>query len=309
MAKTSYITANGMMLGEVTNGVMRNYGTDALGSVVATYSNGALENTYAYKPYGSTLAKTGTVADPSFLWNGGRGYRAVALQMATHYVRARHYSAVSSQWTTVDSVWPRQPPYSYVNGRVINFVDPSGRKICNPKPTCTSIKGVFLGAPSITGVTDCCVDQGTIYTLICTDNPCLLECNIAHENVHAQDLAQCCALAGKCYANAKGGVDCNGTYVEWQKRNADKSECNACAVSSACFLSYWAGNCLQDVDAKIDQKGVSQKNTCCADWFTGYFDDSRMEIDSCAQAQLWKNSHYDLACPFDSNGNVRRNWK
>ena len=59
MPTTDYIVANGMMLGEVTNGVMRNYGTDALGSVVQTYSNGVPENTYACKPYGTTLTKTG----------------------------------------------------------------------------------------------------------------------------------------------------------------------------------------------------------------------------------------------------------
>ena len=65
MGKTSYISANGMMLGEITGGVMRNYGTDALGSIVETVLNGVEENTYVYKPYGATLAKTGTAADPS----------------------------------------------------------------------------------------------------------------------------------------------------------------------------------------------------------------------------------------------------
>jgi hypothetical protein len=56
MPTTDYIVANGMMLGEVTNGVMSNYGTDALGSVVSTYSNGTLENTYACKPCGAVLS-------------------------------------------------------------------------------------------------------------------------------------------------------------------------------------------------------------------------------------------------------------
>ena len=98
MPTTDYIVANGMMLGEVTNGVMRNYETDALGSVVTKYSNGTLENTYAYKPYGATLAKTGTASDPSFLWNGGSGYRAVTLFVVSYYVRARHFSSISAAW-------------------------------------------------------------------------------------------------------------------------------------------------------------------------------------------------------------------
>ncbi len=35
------------------------------------FSTRSEENTYQYKPYGGVLAKTGTAADPSFLWNGG----------------------------------------------------------------------------------------------------------------------------------------------------------------------------------------------------------------------------------------------
>ena len=44
---------------------------------------------------GATLAKTGTAADPSFLWNGGSGYRATTLTTSAYYVRRRHYSTVS----------------------------------------------------------------------------------------------------------------------------------------------------------------------------------------------------------------------
>jgi RHS repeat-associated protein len=146
MPTTDYIVANGMMLGEVTNGVMRNYGTDALGSVVSTYSNGALENTYAYKPYGATLAKTGTATDPSFLWNGGSGYRATTLAKAEYYVRNRHFSAKGAIWTSVDPYWPGQLPYQYVLSSPVLQADPSGMSICNitsffsdadtKKPTC-----------------------------------------------------------------------------------------------------------------------------------------------------------------------------
>ena len=47
MPTTSYITIDGMIIGEVTDGVMRNYGVDALGSVVETVLSGVEENTYA----------------------------------------------------------------------------------------------------------------------------------------------------------------------------------------------------------------------------------------------------------------------
>ena len=131
MPTTDYIVANGMMLGEITNGVMRNYGTDALGSVVHTYSNGVPENTYAYKPYGATLAKTGTAIDPSFLWNGGSGYRATTLAKAEYYVRNRHFSAKGAIWTSVDLYWPQQLPYEYVGSSPVDQADPSGLSTCN----------------------------------------------------------------------------------------------------------------------------------------------------------------------------------
>ena len=126
MPTTDYIVANGMMLGEVTNGVMRNYGTDALGSVVTTYSNGTLENTYAYKPYGATLAKTGTASDPSFLWNGGSGYRAVSLFVVSYYVRARHFSSISAAWTSLDELWPEELAYGYSLNQPVTMSDPTG---------------------------------------------------------------------------------------------------------------------------------------------------------------------------------------
>ena len=114
------------MLGEVTNGVMRNYGTDALGSVVQTYSNGALENTYAYKPNGAALAKTGTAVDPSFLWNGRSGYRATTLTNSNYYVRRRHFSSTSAMWSSVDLIWPLQRAYVYAADTPTTVNDPTG---------------------------------------------------------------------------------------------------------------------------------------------------------------------------------------
>ena len=126
MATTNYISLDGMLIGEMTSGVMRNYGTDALGSVVETVLNGVEENTYVYKPYGATLAKTGTAADPSFLWNGGSGYRATALSNSNFYVRRRHFSTSSARWTTTDPLWPAEQAHSYVDGNPSSAKDPSG---------------------------------------------------------------------------------------------------------------------------------------------------------------------------------------
>jgi RHS repeat-associated protein len=131
MATTNYITVNGMIIAEETNGVYRAYGLDALGSVVATYTGSAIENTYQYKPYGGILAKTGTAVDPSFLWNGGSGYRATGLTYSEFYVRNRIYSETSAQWTTRDPNWPSEPPFVYCAGSPVLIVDESGTGCTN----------------------------------------------------------------------------------------------------------------------------------------------------------------------------------
>ena len=113
MVVTNYISSNGMIIGEETSGVFRAFGLDALGSVVATYTGSAVENTYQYKPYGATLAKTGSASDPSFLWNGGSGYRSTTLPDADSYVQARHFSQISGAWTTTDPLWPDESPFIY----------------------------------------------------------------------------------------------------------------------------------------------------------------------------------------------------
>ncbi len=127
MPTTNYICTHGMVWGEISDtGVTRSYGHDALGSVTETFVNGALENTYRYKPYGGLLAKTGTGADPRFLWNGGSGYRTTTLPQSSYYVRRRHYSNISALWTSGDPVWPTQPLLVYVASDPVNGVDPSG---------------------------------------------------------------------------------------------------------------------------------------------------------------------------------------
>ena len=137
---TSYITTHGTIWGEISStGAMRAYGHDALGSVVTTFAGGAVQNTYRYKPYGGILSKTGTAANPSFLWNGRSGYRATGLTNADYYVRRRHFSVSSGGWSSLDSRWPRQRGFAYVGGRPTTTRDPSGLNGSNstaPQGTC-----------------------------------------------------------------------------------------------------------------------------------------------------------------------------
>ena len=126
MPVTNYYTVDGEIIGERTGSNTINYATDALGSVTGTLVGGQLQNTYAYKPYGALLAKTGTGADPKMGWVGTRGYRGTGRRQSDAYVRARHYGTTTGRWTTADPLWPVLMRYSYVHGSPVSLGDRSG---------------------------------------------------------------------------------------------------------------------------------------------------------------------------------------
>lgn len=129
MPVTNYISFGDQIIGErEVGGARRNYGVDALGSVTSTIQGSAIENTYAYKPHGGQLQKTGAAEDPRFKWVGNVGYRSTRRDMADLYVRARHYSLRTMRWTTVDPAANRESgPYNYVLQNPAVRVDPSGQ--------------------------------------------------------------------------------------------------------------------------------------------------------------------------------------
>jgi len=121
----------GIIIGETSTGSPRvDYLTDALGSVTATVNQSAqVVNTYRYKPFGATLAKTGTGPDPAFGWAGTHGYRPTGNPFSNFYVMFRHYDDTSGRWPTVDPIgfgggdWN---PYRYVGNEPIVVADPLG---------------------------------------------------------------------------------------------------------------------------------------------------------------------------------------
>ena len=115
--KRSFYTVDGEIVGESTGSTTINYARDALGSVTGTLVNGQLQNTYAYKPYGALLAKTGAGPDPAMQWNGGVGYRPTGRTLSEQYVRARHLGMLPGRWTTVDPLWPHRRAYRYAADR------------------------------------------------------------------------------------------------------------------------------------------------------------------------------------------------
>ena len=126
MPVTNYYTVDGQMIGYKTAAGRKDFLTDALGSVTAEVDQTGASKTFdgRYKPYGGDLSSTG--ARGSYGWVGTWGYRETGLSSSSHYVRARHYSKTSGNWTTADPLWPSEAGYGYVKAGTSISIDPSG---------------------------------------------------------------------------------------------------------------------------------------------------------------------------------------
>jgi hypothetical protein len=126
MPITSYFTANGMLIGEQTNGVSIDYVPDALGSIVAAIDQN-LNTTYtaAYAPYGTVIASTGTA--PACTWVGTLRYSSAAGGPYAEYLAgARIVSSKTGRWTSVNPLWPTGCAYIYASSAPTLLTDPSG---------------------------------------------------------------------------------------------------------------------------------------------------------------------------------------
>jgi hypothetical protein len=239
MPVKNYTTLDGMILGERdADGTRRNYMHDALGSVVGTIVDAAVENTYAYKPYGGILAKTGTGADPAFGWVGTQGYKAQSRDYSDVYVRARHLSRQVSRWTSDDpmntsqvgasneillavkvsertglkrlvSGTTRVPGYAYGDSSPASQTDPSGllggaqlKEPPNRKKAPAWVGPACEITLDVRGIpVNGCTDcdfDGKMYTYINRSVGCTLHCTEDHEKVHRVDYAACCARVPGC---------------------------------------------------------------------------------------------------------------
>lgn len=126
----NYYTVEGMIVADDVAGTRTDYLADSSGSVVATASQTAsIVNTFVYKPFGELLA-TGAKRQPPFLWLGTWGYRKERGKGADVYVRTRHYGTSFGQWSSVDPLWPWEPPYTYAMQNPTTYADPSGLAPC-----------------------------------------------------------------------------------------------------------------------------------------------------------------------------------
>lgn len=128
-------TVSGRIIGEWQSGQRTDHLSDALGSVTAiTSSSGSVSTTVRYRPYGSLLSTTGSPNLRPFSWIGMTGYRRNDNHaFSDTYVRARHYDSIIGAWTSVDQLWPREQPYTYVHSRPVRFIDPDGQASIDPQ--------------------------------------------------------------------------------------------------------------------------------------------------------------------------------
>ena len=120
--KKRFYSVNGQMMGYEEGGVKKDFLTDHLGSITAEIDQ-SQTRTYdtRYSAYGRNNWSTGTGC--GFGWVGSYGYRETGLFHMSHYVRARHYSLVTGNWSTVDPLWPDEASYGYVGGNPISRID------------------------------------------------------------------------------------------------------------------------------------------------------------------------------------------
>lgn len=296
MPVTNYYTINGKLRGEETGGVRTGYLTDALGSITATISSdGVVQNTYRYKPFGQQLAKTGVGIDPKFRHAGESGSRITGLTYSEQYNQNRHRDTTTGRWTTVDRLWPDEPAYGFAHGNPTTFIDPSGLQDIGPVPP-----GENCGKhpPGTTGFTECNFEKGQMYSLLCDPDPCTSGCNAAHEAVHRKDFKDCCALVGKCIAREttpQGKAKCITTYKEWEGRgNMQISECNAYNLSYSCLNALQVASCCVPVPLP-----------CCDSLTAAVVKEKKQRDDYCAIADAWRKQRVK-PCPFNKDGSIKK---
>ena len=139
-------TVSGRIIGEWQSGQRTDHLSDALGSVTAiTSSSGSVSTTVRYRPYGSLLSTTGSPNLRPFSWIGMTGYRRNDNHaFSDTYVRARHYDSIIGAWTSVDQLWPREQPYTYVHSRPVRFIDPDGQASIDPQCHAALARGTTI---------------------------------------------------------------------------------------------------------------------------------------------------------------------
>jgi RHS repeat-associated protein len=129
-SNTYYYNLGGHLIGALTSAGTQFYLTDALGSVVSTFSDAAgsamLLGNQAYTPYGAQLSTAGSLGT-------NKGFTG-QYQDATglDYYNARYYDPVVGRFLSADTVQGNgigMDPYAYAAGNPETLTDPTGQRV------------------------------------------------------------------------------------------------------------------------------------------------------------------------------------
>jgi len=124
VSTTTYTTVNGLILRQVKDGVVHNFVSDPLGSVVMVRdTSGNTVYEAEYDPYGNVQSETG-INPYEFGYVGTLGY--VKDSAFSLYVRARYLLTNLGRWLTKDPLWPSEPGFVYAGAVPTRFTDCNG---------------------------------------------------------------------------------------------------------------------------------------------------------------------------------------
>jgi hypothetical protein len=183
-------------------------------------------------------------------------------------VRARHYSYLTGNWSTVDPLWPDESAYGYVGGFSTRRVDPSGYRPRTDRRCecyeCFGTKPMPVPSPYPIGeAVDkiCSKIQRCSGDPKCSDNvtKCIKACNYDHPH----KMWSC--LKKSCGHNSGVTVNCGGTL---------------CGISSGCaFTNPFGGGCNISICTTVKREPC---DTLCS----GQHWMSRCEYPECASENI-----------------------
>ncbi len=127
-----YYSLAGHLIGSFNGASTTFYLTDALGSVLLSFSANAVLGEQLYGPYGNSRYLAGSISTP-------KGYTGQIHDAVTglDYYNARYYDPVVGMFLSIDTVQGNQQgmdPYAYVRGNPETKADPTGERYTDGSP-------------------------------------------------------------------------------------------------------------------------------------------------------------------------------
>jgi len=120
-----YLTVDGEILSETRSGTRSDYIPDPLGSTSSLLSSThTINDTYSWWPYGELRNHSGASVTP-LGYGGTKGYYT-APGTTFGFARRRVLRPQTSNWQTVDPIWPSERAFAYCRSNPTTMVDPSG---------------------------------------------------------------------------------------------------------------------------------------------------------------------------------------